>query len=1431
MYVKLPDPQNGQKVIKSVLRSDGKFINEENSWLSKTRDESDNWVYYINFFDDNTTDSYTVVFEDPSSGPQPPMLQLIPDRSGFESRQISFIVEASDPNGTIPMLSAAPLPAGATFTDQGDTGNGTATGIFDWTPSEGQSGTYEITFTAFDGLYTDTERAVITINSGTDTDGDGMPDDWETNYFGDITRDGTGDYDNDGLSDLDEYLSGTDPANPDTDGDGMPDGWETAHGLNPNFNDAAEDPDNDGYSNLEEYEGGSDPFDPESIPDRVPVANAGPDQNVMTGETVTLDGSGSNDPERAMITFLWAFTDVPAGSLVNNDSLTDAAGAKPEFTPDVDGTYRLNLTVNDGVSDSTQDEVLITASVSNVAPNADAGPDRNALTGSLVNIDGSRSNDPDSGPQALSYQWSFDLLPLSSSLTDSDIIDNTLASAGFTPDLDGTYMLKLTVSDNEFASEDRVEITTTTTGVPPNADAGDDIASTLSLTAVLDGSASNDPDGQPQGLTYGWSFVAIPVGSSITNSDLAGADTASPSFIPDTEGTYVLGLVVSDGQNTDSDNTAVTVTVPVISILPEGLDLGSVSVGSSSAAQTLTIMNSGSADLEIYSINIEGTDASMFNAAAETCLNLTPVIASGENCTISVIFSPSSTGIKSADLSIESGDPYNANVIISLSGTGMNTPPAADAGGPYIGTEGQAISFDGSGSTDLNGDALQYQWDFDNDGTWDSGWSSSPIADYVWNDDWSGTVKLEVSDGEFSDTDTATVTVNNVAPNVEAGPDKNINEGETVDFSGSFTDPGADTHTIVWDFGDGSPQAGTLSETHLYADDGVYTVALTVTDDDGGSETDTLTITVNNVAPMADNKSVTLDEDATIEVVLTASDPGDDELSFIVVDNPANGSLSGFLPNVTYTPNLNFNGTDSFTYKANDGAEDSNIATVTITVNAVNDAPVAADDTAVTDEDNAVTINVTGNDNAGPADEDQILIITTVTQGANGMVINMGDGTVNYVPNQDYNGTDSFSYTISDSEGLTATATVTITVNAINDAPVVLTDTNSQPIQYSDEIALVTITASDIDSSILAVSTSWTKDGGTEQTGLPDGLSLNTENCTGNLEVICSRVLEGKMLAGTGEYNIVIAVDDGAIVSFASTTINVETEDADLEFDEGNPIAVEVPVSGGNSGSFNLIVHVKEMLPDWADRAAYPGDISLAEVSMSLQPAGPGSLVSGVCTVDPVSGSGYEAVKTVTCGFDDMPVSTYTAELTIDGNYYEGYGEDVVVIYDPGLEYVSGGGWFYWPGTENTDNGYPGDRTNFGFTMTYNSDCTNIQGNLLLISHLPDGAIYRVKSNAPYYGLSMGEMDESRWASFSGESTYLEPGWSEPADNYEFTVYMEDRSEHHDAIDRFWIELVDQDGNVINNISMASPASDNTEELQGGNIFVPHHPHCHSEEE
>ena len=206
MIVKLAAPYDGQKVIKQVIRSDGKVIKTENAWLSKTRDGNNNWQHFINLFDANTTGSYAIQFDDLTVVPLPPELVFIPNKSIAEGNQLTFMASASDPNGTTPKLSATPLPAGASFDDEGG-----GMGTFVWTPLVGQGGTYEITFTASDGVLKDTQRMAVTVQSYSDSDGDGMPDDWEKEHFGDLSRNGTGDADNDGISDLDEYLNGTDP--------------------------------------------------------------------------------------------------------------------------------------------------------------------------------------------------------------------------------------------------------------------------------------------------------------------------------------------------------------------------------------------------------------------------------------------------------------------------------------------------------------------------------------------------------------------------------------------------------------------------------------------------------------------------------------------------------------------------------------------------------------------------------------------------------------------------------------------------------------------------------------------------------------------------------------------------------------------------------------------------------------------------------------------------------------------------------------------------------------------------------------------------------------------------------------------------------------------------------------------------------------------
>lgn len=188
-----------------------------------------------------------------------------------------------------------------------------------------------------------------------------------------------------------------------------------------------------------------------------------------------------------------------------------------------------------------------------------------------------------------------------------------------------------------------------------------------------------------------------------------------------------------------------------------------------------------------------------------------------------------------------------------------------------------------------------------------------------------------------------------------------------------------------------------------------------------------------NKPPIAEPVSVTTNEDTPVSIALTGSDHDEDPLTYSVITEPGHGRLTGAVPNLSYRPERNFNGRDSFTFEVSDGKVDSAAATVSITVTPGNDPPTANNDSAAVQEDAPIiTIDVLKNDT--DPDNDQLLVVKA-SQGANGSVTINTDSTLTYAPNRNFSGKDSFTYTLSDSKGGTDTATVNVTVSAVNDAP------------------------------------------------------------------------------------------------------------------------------------------------------------------------------------------------------------------------------------------------------------------------------------------------------------------------------------------------------------------------------------------------------------
>lgn len=214
-----------------------------------------------------------------------------------------------------------------------------------------------------------------------------------------------------------------------------------------------------------------------------------------------------------------------------------------------------------------------------------------------------------------------------------------------------------------------------------------------------------------------------------------------------------------------------------------------------------------------------------------------------------------------------------------------------------------------------------------------------------------------------------------------------------------------------------------------------------------------MTVTSVQDPPVANNDAYSTDEDRSLLIagqnltLLLDNDFDPDGDPLFVDSTPVSGPSNGTVvvaPNgaFNYTPNPNFSGTDSFTYRVRDPFDNTDTATVTITVNAVNDPPVAAGDSYVTDEDTTLTVAAAAGvlDNDSDADGDALTAVL-VRDVSNGTLTLNGDGSFDYLPDANFNGTDSFTYLPNDGSADGNTVTVELTVNAVNDPPVAVDDT------------------------------------------------------------------------------------------------------------------------------------------------------------------------------------------------------------------------------------------------------------------------------------------------------------------------------------------------------------------------------------------------------
>lgn len=745
-----------------------------------------------------------------------------------------------------------------------------------------------------------------------------------------------------------------------------------------------------------------------------PTANAGPDTSGQVGDTITLNGNGSSDPDGDPLTYQWAFVSRPTGSVA---ALHNAATVSPDFTIDKPGTFIVQLTVNDGVLNSTPDSVLI--STQNTPPVADAGPDQSAQVGDTVYLDGSGSSDADNNP--LAYAWTIAYQPAGSAAT---LMAASSAKPSIRLDRAGSYTIQLVVNDGRDSSAPD-EMMITTTNSAPVADAGPDQFKQIGQTAQLDGSGSSDVDGDA--LTYAWSITEKPSGSTAA---LNAPNSVTPSFPVDKEGTYVVQLIVNDGKEDSAPDTVTISTENAPPTANAGPDK-SVPVGAN-----VVLDGSGSSDPEGDPVNYTWSFTARPSGSTAVLLN---------SNTVSPHFFVDKAGEYTVKLIVNDGLLSSAPDYVTISTS--NSAPVANAGSNQTGQTGETITLDGSKSSDVDNDPLTFSWSFSSKPSGSTAVLNNPNSVHpAFTIDLEGVyvVQLIVNDGTVNSAlATVTISTGNTPPTPNPGGDQTANVGDTVCLDGTgSSDPDSDEITYAWSFAN-LPENSTAalddssSPTPCFTIDapGTYRLQLIVSDGVNFSVPAYVVISTGNSPPVANagtdqtalvGAQVNLDGSGSYDV---DGDPLTYAWSFTSMPPASTAVLSG---QSTVTPHFTLDAPGTYVVQllVTDGVEFS--APDTVTINTGNVAPIAE----AGEDQTRLVGQLTWLDGRGSsdADGDSLTYVWSFTSRPMKSAAALNDST-SATPNfrLDVKGTYVVQLIVSD--GKAASSPDTVTISTVNSRP------------------------------------------------------------------------------------------------------------------------------------------------------------------------------------------------------------------------------------------------------------------------------------------------------------------------------------------------------------------------------------------------------------